>query len=738
MPSKPWKYALLLFASGLALAENAFGQQTARPDWEIQALKVFPEETVARLREEKVVLVEEPLRQVFQALITTDPDRKNSFPYFITSDAVLHAAVVLSDESFVRMEAARASLLLRTFQRALEGLPKTYDRIADPSPTTERARKLAQLVLAMPCELMGRRVEGLDAEAAAWVKGEKRRVKEARESVRPDWLDESEVPAESVYDYRLCRPVGAYVQPGALSGYFRAVRWLQLARLPTDSDANWIALSLIAEAVFASRKNTAPADGEIELAAMLSQIGTLFGDMDGGSIFSRQALPFLASEKVSTKEILRGRLPTHEALLLPPRVLPDTLLFGETAGGAGFENRAMPRGLEMAAWLGSPLADAELRRAQMGKVADKVRELSHESLHGSDHYTGWLRVLSGLVEETDPDAPEFFRGRAWQRKTMETLLASWAQMRRASVLQSKADFTVTARFEAPPGFIEPNPMFFHQLADWCAAIASDLERHGVFSANAFSQSTDIHGISSRLTEHASALRSRDNTGTDDVSENPTQPDPLRTIAAEHDVGSARDFLHRAARWNPDWEALPVPGKLTTVAESLDHLARELSAGTREPLHDPFPAQLRQSWNDLIHICHTLATLCHKQIRGLEFTIHESNFIEGLGERLASIEFYGGHSSWWPRDDAPKPATVFRSPNGEQHLIAATGRPLALYVLYPWKGRQVLCRGASMTYYEWAAEAPLTDQEWLRKLDSASAPRRPAWALPVQASLPSKP
>ncbi len=84
------------------------------------------------------------------------------------------------------------------------------------------------------------------------------------------------------------------------------------------------------------------------------------------------------------------------------------------------------------------------------------------------------------------------------------------------------------------------------------------------------------------------------------------------------------------------------------------------------------------------------------------------------------------NAYTPRDDAPRWVEIVRDPRRNDSLAAATGRPRALYVLYPWQGLEVLCEGAVIPYYEYRAPMILTDAEWRERLNRPDAPRPPEW------------
>jgi hypothetical protein len=137
--------------------------------------------------------------------------------------------------------------------------------------------------------------------------------------------------------------------------------------------------------------------------------------------------------------------------------------------------------------------------------------------------------------------------------------------------------------------------------------------------------------------------------------------------------------------------------------------------------------LDSRWETLATLCRRLETLAHKQLRGAPFGKEEDRFIEHYGATLAQVMFYDGNSYVDPRDDAPRVVDVFSNPNTGKVLEVGVARPRAVYVLYPVKGNEVLCRGAVVPYYEFAHGDRLTDAQWKSLLDSPERPKTPEWS-----------
>jgi hypothetical protein len=113
-----------------------------------------------------------------------------------------------------------------------------------------------------------------------------------------------------------------------------------------------------------------------------------------------------------------------------------------------------------------------------------------------------------------------------------------------------------------------------------------------------------------------------------------------------------------------------------------------------------------------------------------FNERETYFLSDFGFALAAVMLYGGDSYRRPRDDAPVAFTYFFDPRSKKHLHAAVARPREILVPYPMGGRQVICRGAVLPFYEFIAATDFTDQQWRDRLDSDERPSALRWLDPL--------
>lgn len=100
-------------------------------------------------------------------------------------------------------------------------------------------------------------------------------------------------------------------------------------------------------------------------------------------------------------------------------------------------------------------------------------------------YMNWLACLRELsAPTTDADYPEAMRTRAWAMKTLNTQLASWAQLRHDTILYAKQSYTPGGSCVYPKGFVEPRLEFwdrFRRMAESAAGKIGALKLEGRYT-----------------------------------------------------------------------------------------------------------------------------------------------------------------------------------------------------------------------------------------------------------------
>lgn len=718
------------------------GEEEAPPtDWRTLAeAEGLGEAEVERLARDKVLVGPQSYKQVFS------PYLGSALPLFLTSDSILNAFHVVFEASLVKLESGRAAQMARhleTLVRTVPGVPGQWGMELDPT-FLERGTKRALTTLGVALALLEAPLDGLPADVRRTVTEEAARVVQAEGVAKPAWLGPPDEGFTAI-DYTRFQPRGFYDRSQDLRRAFRAVSWLQAIPFRVDTDDEFLAALLLAKALDDPLQGSGvDPDATAACRAFLAGDESLWGPGDDAGLvhsgiwtspFDAQAFREMqqtwrerAGESLISDQVAVGPL-GPSVRILPASRLPDGVLFHRTTNEIG--NRPLPTGLEVAASLGSPVAREGLAGVADGKVLAEI-ERTRPLFEAAGFYPSYLRALGRLVGPPEPDAPALFSTRPWQVKSCQTLLAAWAQMRHAYVLHAKQSAFYLGLTRQEPGFVEPVPAFFEALRGVVIEAERLLEAGG-----AFDTARVRAGMAVDLRYVANLLDVLDPSAIGDsfLWNALGEQDGARAYKAYGIVYGCGAFTELPETW--DAAALQrLITALRTTAAKLEDPGTPVTERVQDVV-DAYSLDLKGAWEALERVLIELELLAHKQLRGVAFDESDRGFIVDYGQTLAGLMFYGGNLWLTPRDDAPRIADVASDPQRGQVLLAGTGRPRALYVLYPWNGREILCRGAVLPYHELSGGTRLTDDAWLERLDEA-IPEAPAWLRPILSDQPVKP
>jgi hypothetical protein len=167
------------------------------------------------------------------------------------------------------------------------------------------------------------------------------------------------------------------------------------------------------------------------------------------------------------------------------RYLPDGEVMQKTV--YPHTARTLPSGLNvMAALLASDQADALLaeEKAQDPALAAQLAALRTQfGGYTATWWTrstanSWLYSLKPLLVSCGDEHPRFMRSPAWERKELNTALASWAHLRHDFILYSKHSIPPFSTYTGH-GLVEPVPEFYTRLGDACRQISGALAAYSL-------------------------------------------------------------------------------------------------------------------------------------------------------------------------------------------------------------------------------------------------------------------
>lgn len=708
-------------------------------DWRVEAAtRAISPAGIEQLATQKFLIGTHQFRQSFEPYAGAD------VPFFITTDSLLNGFHVLFEDSFKELEIRRAVRLRKTLE---ETIANVRAKLKSPNLVPEvvaPAWAQAQRAIGPALVLLGASAELFDETVRPEIAAQVAKIRETSAVELPGWL----APATEdlvALDYRRLKPVGFYASTTFLADYFRAVRWMQMVPYRVERDAELGAIALLGAGVPRLERSTAGSYFEVYEKCL--------GDPDGRSLKDAIRLRLEPERPLSADWVaqLRARwswltAPRDRSLVnsdlraesadsvakrpetfrvIAGYRLPDAVLFQRLA-----DRGEEVTGLQVAALAGLPWAEAKLKASQspfageaLKKAAEQLRP-DGELRFNASLYEKYLDVIGTLGAPADPDAPAFMSSDAWAAKSCQTALAGWAQMRHTFTLQAKQAIYTSGIHEFPPGFIEPNPLFLRRFAELVDHARKLLESEEVFQLSGESVAVTLREKADLLERLAEGVRKAKDRGA--ILELPEYREVYDFVMYP---SSGSPMLLGEASWGDVFEAIKEPegnsAAFDHCAEALRDLASRYQRGELKPDAERAYESLAWRWKELGELTVRLEALVQKQLRQREWTKEEAAFIKDYGETLAAIMGYFG-IGYTPRDDAPRWVEVVRDPRRNDSLAAATGRPHAFYVLYPWQGMEVLCEGAVIPYYEYRSPKILTDAEWRERLGRPDAPQPPEW------------
>ena len=318
--------------------------------------------------------------------------------------------------------------------------------------------------------------------------------------------------APRLVDYTQFRPRGHYSHSVALQRYFRMMMWLgradtgfeiadprqlagaaTLAELLRDSgaDQDLAELDALLAALVGESDNLGPTAllaamdaAGVDAAAMADAdeeaVYRVFDGIDGRQRIRSQVVvgPVTGTERVPPPEILQlfGQRFAIDSLVLS-EVVFDSIVYRDQK-----VRRMMPSSLDVAAALGNDeavrLLEAELAQYPYAASLQAAREYvaqQQPEVWTSPVYNRWLDALRTLDDRPEGHLPEVMQTALWQRKQLQTQLASWAELRHDTILYAKQSYTVYPSCEYPTGYVEPYPALYAAVAGVAASMADALD-----------------------------------------------------------------------------------------------------------------------------------------------------------------------------------------------------------------------------------------------------------------------
>ena len=173
----------------------------------------------------------------------------------------------------------------------------------------------------------------------------------------------------------------------------------------------------------------------------------------------------------------------------------DKLIYGNVKQADDGSKRMLPDALDVPAAMGndmalSVIADEGLDRYpnyydQMDKAKAVVKKADEDGYRSRSLYGGWLYTLNPILIKKGEGYPSFMTNDEWQKKSLESYLGSYTELKHDTVLYAKqvmaemggGDDTVYD----DRGYVEPEPELYDRLYTLTKNTSDGLDKLGVIS-----------------------------------------------------------------------------------------------------------------------------------------------------------------------------------------------------------------------------------------------------------------
>ena len=417
------------------------------------------------------------------------------FPSFVTTDLYLQLFHLYFDCVLRDVEEKHLDSLMIVFSSQMEAEMKTLTSSQDAE--VKAAAEFGQAWFAVASWLFSHDKAPASAATLNVPEAYKKMVMEEitkaidAENGYSDMLEY--FPPEEMFGYSLFRPRGHYTRSKVCSRYFRGMMWLQTAHFGTNKPSKMKQIALIAN-VF----NQQP-----KLSAIYNKVSEpityLMGTPDNVTILqianrikemglpieqllsSRKEMANLTKdiEEIAKRqmriELKKTRGSKYVVDIMPQRYQPDAeALITTTDQDSPVSLRPCPKGLDWMAVMGLPGAERilidELKETQrwtgFPKALTTARKKAATTQWEACVANQWMYTLQSLGD-TAQSLPYFMQSPQWQKKNLNTALASWAELKHDAILYAKQPMLAECGDGGPEppvvkGYVEPNVKFWEK------------------------------------------------------------------------------------------------------------------------------------------------------------------------------------------------------------------------------------------------------------------------------------
>ena len=442
------------------------------------------------------------------------------FPSFVTTDLYLQAFHMFFDCLLKETEEQKFSPMVTLFVK------QNYEQMMQLASTTTDAKIKAAAehnaaYYAIAYELNTGKSLPVPASFSELVKEEINHVN-AAETTSSRFLGYTEARNMPMFIYNIYRPRGHYTRNETLKRYFCAMMWLQNAPFGTDKDDQLEQALLLAQTIGGNANLTKqykditepitylmgmPDDVSIlqvyaEIQKSGSTVSELINDKKKFDAI-RKALEELSKKQSIIKPKFQASSP-FKICLMPQRYMPDSEVLQEMVDYESTPTlRDVPKGLDILASIGISSAERILiqelkEQEKWNKYTSNLEQMKKRMGEIDWNQTvanKWIAALKD-VNSKNAQYPKFMLSPQWDKKNLNTALASWAELKHDAILYAKQPMGAECGGGGPPepyvkGYVEPNIAYWTKAIELIDATMDVLKRFDLVTEKGTTSATDL-------------------------------------------------------------------------------------------------------------------------------------------------------------------------------------------------------------------------------------------------------
>lgn len=308
------------------------------------------------------------------------------------------------------------------------------------------------------------------------------------------------------FAYSLFRPRGHYMRTKNLEYYFRTMMWLQTIPMAADYVEQMRRAILLAQALETPAiKNAYQTIAEPITYLMgkpdhvtIEQVGIEWNKL-GQKLSNKKAvrkvsniIKVLADKQIRIRPLFQ-KTSIYKINLMPQRYQPDAEVMLKMVDNKTFPcKREQPNGLDIMASMGWEAAENillnELQEAQKWKgfttALQSAKQVMQTVPWEATMTNQWLHILPTLSKTQG--MPYFMQSPQWQKKCLNSALASWAELKHDAILYAKQPAGAECGGYGPDdpitkGYVEPNTYFWENAIALLDKTANFFKQYNMYT-----------------------------------------------------------------------------------------------------------------------------------------------------------------------------------------------------------------------------------------------------------------